>query len=391
MNIGLTDVDLLRADLDDAASLFTIRIVAVTPPSPEPLSVTAAVLATIASALDTGVILIDSDDVLLANEAALALRVVWRAELTSPTLRQLARDARQSGHRLMRDIELPWGASSRAVHVVAAPVPDSTQVALLLTDLQEARRLEAVRRDFVANVSHELKNPVGAILLLAEALRDAAEDSEARTHFTNRLLHEAARMSRLVRELLDLSRIQGGEPLPTLESVAVTDVIADAVEPLRVRADAAGIRLDVGAVDHLVVLGERRQLATALTNLIENAIAYSSRGARVGIGAACRTPEGDSAPQVEISVSDEGVGIAEEDQQRVFERFYRVDAARSRATGGTGLGLAIVKHIMNNHGGRVSVWSRLGVGSTFTLHLPEASRREPEAKVAHSSSRKRDA
>lgn len=341
--------------------------------SPEPPSATAAVLATVAAALETGAILLDDDEVLLANEAAVALRVVWGNELTSRILHQLAREARRRGARVTQDVDLPWGASFRAVHVVAAPVPGSTQVVLLLSDLQEVRRLEAVRRDFVANVSHELKTPIGAILLLAEALRDATDDPEAIAHFTDRLLHEAERMSRLVKDLLDLSRLQGGEPLPPLGEVRVADVIADAAEPLQVRADAAGIKLDVGSADGLVVLGDRRQLATALTNLIENAIAYSSSGAHVGIGARLKVDD-DGTRTIEISVSDQGVGITQDDQERVFERFYRVDAARSRATGGTGLGLAIVKHIMNNHGGSVSLWSRVNVGSTFTLHLLEAPR-----------------
>jgi len=357
--------------LEAASGVPTITGVRSNPAEPAPASEAAAVLATVASTLETGVILLDDDDVLLANEAAIALRVVWSKELTSRALSRIAREARREGVRITRDVDLPWGASSRAVHAVAAPVPGTAHVVLLLTDLQEARRLEAVRRDFIANVSHELKTPIGAMLLLAEALRDAADDPVALKHFTDRLLHEAGRMSRLVQELLDLSRLQGGEPLPGLEPVQVADIIADAADPLQVRAEAAGIELEIGATEGLSVLGDQRQLVTALTNLIENAIAYSSAGAKVGIGAR-RQLDDAGTETVEISVSDEGVGIEKADQERVFERFYRVDTARSRATGGTGLGLAIVKHIMNNHGGRVTVWSRIGVGSTFTLHLPTA-------------------
>jgi len=174
-----------------------------------------------------------------------------------------------------------------------------------------------------------------------------------------------------VQELLDLSRLQGGEPLPSLAAILVRDIVADAAEPLQVRAAAAGIRLDIADSGDLAVLGDRRQLVTALTNLIENAIAYSPRGSKVGIGAR-RDVDEDGAEMATVSVSDEGVGIADADQERVFERFYRVDTARSRATGGTGLGLAIVKHVMANHGGRVTLWSRVGVGSTFTLHVPAA-------------------
>jgi len=360
-----------RRRLEAASGVPTITGVRSNPAEPAPASEAAAVLATVASTLETGVILLDDDDVLLANEAAIALRVVWSKELTSRALSRIAREARREGVRITRDVDLPWGASSRAVHAVAAPVPGTAHVVLLLTDLQEARRLEAVRRDFIANVSHELKTPIGAMLLLAEALRDAADDPVALKHFTDRLLHEAGRMSRLVQELLDLSRLQGGEPLPGLEPVQVADIIADAADPLQVRAEAAGIELEIGATEGLSVLGDQRQLVTALTNLIENAIAYSSAGAKVGIGARRQLDEAGTET-VEISVSDEGVGIEKADQERVFERFYRVDTARSRATGGTGLGLAIVKHIMNNHGGRVTVWSRIGVGSTFTLHLPTA-------------------
>ncbi len=325
-------------------------------------------LATVAAALENGVVLLDDDRLLLANGAAAALRVVRDGELTSRALLRIAREARRSGVRVTRDIELPWGAASRAVHVVAAPVPDTSQVVVLLTDLEEPRRVEAVRRDFIANVSHELKTPVGAMLLLAEAMRDATGDPGAIKQFSERMVHEATRMARLVKELLDLSRLQGGEPLPQMGAVRVADLITEAVEPLHLGASAAGIQLEVGDTGRLSVWGERRQLVTALTNLIENAIAYSHRGSRVGVGAWQRVEEG--ATMVEIAVSDEGVGIDKVDQERVFERFYRVDAARSRATGGTGLGLAIVKHIANNHGGRVSVWSRSGVGSTFTLHLP---------------------
>jgi two-component system, OmpR family, sensor histidine kinase SenX3 len=354
--------------LELVAGVPTIASVRSNPPDATPTSETAAVLATVAATLETGVILLDDDDVLLANDAAIALRVVWGHELTSRILSRIAREARREGTRITRDVDLPWGASSRAVHAVAAPVPGTVHVVLLLSDLQEARRLEAVRRDFIANVSHELKTPIGAMLLLAEAMRDATDDPVATKHFTDRLLHEAGRMSRLVQELLDLSRLQGGEPLPTMEPVRVSDIIADAADPLQVRAEAAGIDLEIGDADGLLVLGDRRQLVTALTNLIENAIAYSSQGARVGIGA--RHHVDDDGATVEIAISDEGVGIEKADQERVFERFYRVDTARSRATGGTGLGLAIVKHIMNNHGGRVSLWSRAGVGSTFTLHLP---------------------
>ena len=365
MNSGPTSAQ----GLAPSPPILTIADVRSSSAQPGPASEIAAVLSTVAAALESGVILLDDEEVVLANDAAHALRVVAFNRLTAKPLLRLARDARATGDRLTRDVDLPWGASSRAVHAVAAPVPDSARVVLLLTDLQEARRLEAVRRDFVANVSHELKTPIGAMLLLAEALNDAADDPEATKQFAERILHEAGRMSRLVKELLDLSRLQGGEPLPSLDVVRVCDIVSDATEPLQVRAAAAGIQLDIGDTFDLAALGDRRQLVTALTNLIENAIAYSPSGSKVGIGAR-RNIDASGAETLAISVTDEGVGIADLDQERVFERFYRVDTARSRATGGTGLGLAIVKHVMANHGGRVTLWSKAGVGSTFTLHVP---------------------
>jgi two-component system sensor histidine kinase SenX3 len=337
------------------------------PPNPQSGEAT-AVLATVAAALDTGAILLDNHEVVLANEAALGMRVVRGTSLTAPLLARLVRAARLDGVRHTEDVELPYGASTRAVRATAAPVPGSDQVVLLLHDLAEARRVDAVRRDFVANVSHELKTPVGALLLLAEAIRDGVDDPVAARRFADRMMHEAGRLARLVQELLELSRVQGGDPLPDPNAVAVGRLVTDAMDRVRLAAVAAGIEVVAADAGDLAVWGDERSLVTALTNLLENAISYSSPATRVGVGARLReTLAGD---EVEIAVSDQGIGIPAGDLQRVFERFYRSDPARSRATGGTGLGLAIVKHIAENHGGRVSVWSSEGVGSTFTLHLP---------------------
>ncbi len=325
-------------------------------------------LATVAAALDTGAVLLDRSEVVVANEAALALRVVHGSSLTSAPLVRLVRQAGRDGERRTEDVELTYGDDLRTIRATAAPVPGSAQVVLLLHDLAEARRVDAVRRDFVANVSHELKTPVGALLLLAEALRDGADDPVAARRFSERIAHEAGRLARLVQELLDLSRLQGGDPPPARTRVPVNLLIADAVDRVRLAAAAAGIELVAADAGDLEVWGDAPSLVTALTNLLDNAIAYSPSGAKVGLGARLRT--GELTAEVEIAVSDEGIGISAADQERIFERFYRVDPARSRATGGTGLGLAIVKHVAGNHGGRVSVWSSQGVGSTFTLHLP---------------------
>lgn len=324
----------------------------------------AAVLATVAAALDTAAVLLDGHEVVLANDAALALRVVRGRTLTSPVLARLVRDARRSGSRVRLDVELPWGAVTRPVQATAAAVPDTDQAVVLLEDLADRRRVEAVRRDFVANVSHELKTPLGGLLLLAESVRDAAYEPGAARPFAERMIVEVTRLSRLVQELIELSRLQGADPLPHPDRVPVARLIEQAVERVRFTAESADVELTVAADQALAVWGDERSLVTALTNLLDNAIAYSPPGRRVGVGARERDEE------VEVAVSDEGVGIPSDELERIFERFYRTDPARSRTTGGSGLGLAIVKHVAENNGGRVTVWSSAGIGSTFTLHLP---------------------
>ena len=231
-------------------------------------------------------------------------------------------------------------------------------------DESEAVRLEATRRDFVANVSHELKTPVGAMALLAEAVLDAADDPEAVRRFTGKILHEATRLGTLVTELIALSRLQGAERLPELNAVEVDAVVRDALSRSQLAQESTGIDIATDPDSCLLVEGDRTLLVTALANLLENAVAYSPPGSPVSIS---RRQVGGF---VEIAVTDRGIGIPEDEQQRVFERFYRLDKARSRATGGTGLGLAIVKHVAANHGGEVKLWSRPGTGSTFTLRIP---------------------
>ena len=314
------------------------------------------------------VVLDPADEVVLANPAARQMGVVRGGRVVVDDLRQLARAARRDGEarHAVVDTRGRLGREPIAVSARVAPLVDSGYVALLLDDLTENRRLEAVRRDFVANVSHELKTPVGALTLLAEAVQDAADDPEAIRRFAGRMQHEGTRLGRLVAELIELSRLQGAEPLPSPAVVDVDQIVAEAVDRTRLAAESAGIIVVSGGQGRLAVRGNEAQLVTALVNLVDNAIAYSPEGTRVAVGT--RRRDG----YVEISVSDQGIGIAERDLERVFERFYRSDPARSRATGGTGLGLAIVKHIATNHGGGVSVWSVEGSGSTFTLRLPVA-------------------
>ncbi len=328
----------------------------------------AAVLETVAAALESGVVLLDGYDVILVNDAAAALRVVRGTTLSFAPLARLVRQARLTGERIESDLELSWGAGWRPISATVAPVPGTERVVLLLRDLTEARRVEAVRRDFVASVSHELKTPVGGLLLLAEAVRDGVDDPEAARRFAQRMVHEAERLSELIRDLLDLSRLQGGEPLPEPVAVQVCRLIRDGVDRVRVTADAAGIDIVVGECAGLEIWGDPRSLLTAVVNLLDNALTYSARGTRIAVGARATRYEG--ADEVEISVADQGIGISSDDLDRVFERFYRADPARSRSTGGTGLGLSIVKHVVENCGGRVAVWSQAGMGSTFTMQLP---------------------
>ncbi|HVF03254.1 MAG TPA: ATP-binding protein [Frankiaceae bacterium] len=318
----------------------------------------------VAAALDallTAVVLVDADEnVVWSNPAAAALPVATDGRL-APALAGLARSARRAGAAVVDDVELP----GRAVQVVATATRD--HVALLLDDTTDARRVDAVRKDFVANVSHELKTPVGALSLLAEAIHDCGDDPDAVRRFADRMLVESRRLSRLVQELIDLSRLEGAEPRRN-EPVLARDFLDEAVDRTRLAAAAADIEVVVNVTDPaLAVLGDGAQLTTAVANLIDNAVAYSPTGTRVGVTARRRGHD------VEVAVTDQGIGIGAADRARVFERFYRVDPARSRETGGTGLGLAIVKHIATSHGGRVEVWSVEGTGSTFTITLPAAA------------------
>jgi len=333
--------------------------------APLPPTLARRVLEVMASA---AVVLDPADEVVLANPAARRMGVVRGGRVVVEDLRRLARAARRDGEarHAVVDTRGRLGREPIAVSARVAPLVESGYVALLLDDLTETRRLEAVRRDFVANVSHELKTPVGALTLLAEAVQDAADDPEAIRRFAGRMQHEGTRLGRLVAELIELSRLQGAEPLQSPAVVDVDEVVAEALDRTRLAAESAGIIVVSGGQGRLTVRGNEAQLVTALVNLVDNAIAYSPEGTRIAVGT--RRRDG----YVEISVSDQGIGIAERDLERVFERFYRSDPARSRATGGTGLGLAIVKHIATNHGGGVSVWSVEGSGSTFTLRLPAA-------------------
>jgi two-component system sensor histidine kinase SenX3 len=350
------------------------------PPAESPLS-RSKLPALVVEALGEGVVVVDrGDTVLLANPAARALGALVDDRLSCEELRMMAYDALDSSDVRQGTIELHRGFLSREVvnvGVAAVPIRQSGSsrvlaVALLLSDLTESHRLEAVRRDFVANVSHELKTPVGALTLLAEAVQEAADDPDQVARFADRMQHESQRLGRLVGELIALSRVQGADALPDMEPVLVEDIIDEAMDRTRLAANKVGITLMSTVTAGLEVLGSEDQLISAVENLVENAVSYSPDGTKVVLTGRAVENAGDVPGHswVEIAVTDQGMGIAEDDLDRIFERFYRVDPARSRATGGTGLGLSIVKHVVTNHGGSVDAWSSEGSGSTFTIRLP---------------------
>ncbi|GAB2993489.1 ATP-binding protein [Streptomyces pseudoechinosporeus] len=340
----------------------------------------------------SAVVLDEADAVVKASSAAYALGLVRGGKLAVEPMLQMARDTRRDGEIRQVELDLPRRGTGRgealAVSARVAPL-GSRLVLLLVEDLTEARRIEAVRRDFVANVSHELKTPVGALSLLSEAVMGASDDPEAVERFAGRMQIEATRLTNLVQELIDLSRVQNDDPLEDAEPVRVDELVAEAIDRCRHQAGTKQITMAAnvgggpvgtseeggggrraGGTADLQIWGNRGQLAAALGNLVENAVNYSPARTRVGIAARrVPAPGGD---HIEVAVTDQGIGISEKDRERIFERFYRVDPARSRHTGGTGLGLAIVKHVAASHGGEVTVWSSEGQGSTFTLRLPEA-------------------
>ncbi|GAA2721160.1 sensor histidine kinase [Actinocorallia aurantiaca] len=335
-------------------------------PPPDPSSALPKGLAAVLSVLPFSVVVVDLEDrVRRASPAARALGMVKGDRLMVDELMALARLVRRDGE--IRETELQLGPNrhdARWFSVRVAPLGVQGLVLVLAEDLTELRRVESIRRDFSANVSHELKTPVGALLLLAETVEAAAEDEEAVRRFAGRMQIEAARLSSLVQDLITLSHVQGDEPLAEEKPVSLDAVVAESVDRARTAAEGKGTELVVTGVADLWVRGDQELLATALKNLIDNAISYSPERTRVSVET--RLMEGCA----ELSVTDQGIGIPERELERIFERFYRVDPARSRETGGTGLGLAIVKHVATKHGGEVTVWSKEGSGSTFGLRLP---------------------
>ena len=318
----------------------------------------------------TGIAVINrTGNVMLSNARAHDMSIVHDGSV-NPRVLEAAKEVLEQQEEHVLDLDLPQrttGSRIRNVRALVAPLTltDNSYAIVYGSDESENVRMENARRDFVANVSHELKTPVGGMALLAEALLQDPTEPEMVEYFGNKLQKEAHRMGEMITDLISLSKLQGAEALPDMAPVRVDDIVDDAVARNLVAAENHGIELNRGQRLGLRVMGERAMLTVAVSNLITNAINYSPSGQPVSV-----TQRLVRDNVVLIRVTDRGIGIAPEDQKRVFERFYRVDKARSRSTGGTGLGLAIVKHVVANHGGTIRLWSRPGTGSTFTIELP---------------------
>lgn len=320
--------------------------------------------------LESESLLVLPGEVLLHQSEDLAnFGIVRDGRIISEDLIALIRVVRRTNEIHRGSIEVargPIGEGKRELKVSVAPLTEDGLILALISDESEARRIDQVRRDFVANVSHELKTPIGALGLLSEAILGAKNQPDEVVRFATKMQSEAKRLTDLVQEIIDLSRLQSSDPLQRAFPVETSEVIREAINQAQISAESRGIFVETGLLENTTVIGDRDQLIAAIHNLVENAINYSPENTRVSVTSKIN---GDI---IEILISDQGIGIPDSEQGRIFERFYRVDPARSRATGGTGLGLSIVKHVAINHGGQVKVWSQEGVGSTFTLLLPIA-------------------
>jgi len=320
------------------------------------------------SQLDQDAMLIAPGEVVrFATDGVETLNLLREGRINSPELVALIRVVRRTHQRHIGKIEIPRGPigeGMRELTVRAIYLEDVDNIVVLLSDESEAERVHEVRRDFVANISHELKTPIGALSLLSEAVLSAADEPESVVKFATRMQLEAKRLTDLVQEIINLSRLQDSDPLQVATENSVAELINEAVDLVKTTSEAKGISVSAKDIPEVLVLGDCEQLIMAINNLLENAINYSPENTKVSVSVTI------NEEIVEIVVADQGIGIPEEAQDRIFERFYRVDPARSRETGGTGLGLSIVKHVASNHGGDVKVWSSPNVGSSFALRLP---------------------
>lgn len=318
----------------------------------------------------TGITVVDrSGEVILSNARAHEMAIVHDRTI-NPEVWEVGKEVFEDLETRTLDLTMSRRSTGNRVSNVQALVKpltlvDNYFIIVYGTDESENVRMESARRDFVANVSHELKTPVGGMSLLAEALLQDPDDPEMVTYFGEKLVKESQRMANMISELISLSKLQGAEALPEMVPVKVDDIIDEAITRNQVSADNLGIELTRSERTGVLVKGDRSMLVMAVSNLISNAVNYSPQSQPVSI-----TQKVARESVILIRVTDRGIGIEPENQKRVFERFFRVDKARSRSTGGTGLGLAIVKHVVANHSGNIKLWSRPGTGSTFTIELP---------------------
>mgnify|MGYP000052707922 CR=1 FL=1 len=313
------------------------------------------------------VIWVDGDNkIKYASEVALNLNIAREDKIQIEALETLISMARKIDEPLIKKVKAkrPLGIAKLNLDTWVMRL-ERGEVLLWAQNNSVVSRVETMRRDFVANISHELKTPVGALSLLAEAIEESGKDSESIQKFAKRIGPETKRLTNVIRDIIDLSQVQSDDPLASANPVEVDRVINDAVDAVQLLADLNNVEIAQVNEPDVKIVGDEYQLVMAIRNLLTNAITFSPASSRITVGAKLK----DGV--VEITVSDQGIGISLENQSRIFERFYRVDPARSRSTGGTGLGLAIVKHVCENHGGEVSVWSVPGQGSTFTMKFPQ--------------------
>lgn len=326
--------------------------------------------------LDGMVFIVDrSLNVKVATQEAQSRALVALKKIQSPELSKLAEKAFSKGDRSLEDVDLARPLGDGVFTVSAHATPFRKQFVIVsVVDRGEYQRIDDIRREFVANVSHELKTPIASISLLAEALQESAEDPQTVKKFAATLSGEASRLAEMTRDIIELSHLQAEGALADFTPVSVGELVKKAIEQNSVVATSRKIKIVTGGDLDAFVYGDAERLVIALSNLVANAVNYSSDGSQVGIGALSR------GSYVEIAVTDQGIGMSQEDTERIFERFYRTDQARSRSTGGSGLGLSIVKHIISHHGGDIRVWSSPGKGSTFTIRVPEAPSRKKAKK-----------
>lgn len=334
---------------------------------PKPRILPAMLMTTLSQLENEAIVLANGEVPIYVSTGIDKIGLLKDGKIQSPELLATVRVVRRTHAKQVGQIEIPRGPIGEGRHeltVNVIPLTENDLVLVLVSDESESQRVHEVRRDFVANISHELKTPIGALSILSEAVLGAKNDPDAVEKFATRMQSESKRLTDLVQEIINLSRLQDSDPLSVPSVLNVQELINEAIDQSQVTADGRHIAVTHNDIKDGFILGDREQLLMAIQNLIENAINYSPEGTKVTV-----TSKVENGI-IDISITDQGIGIPESDLDRIFERFYRVDPARSRLTGGTGLGLSIVKHVALKHGGEVKVWSVENVGSTFSLRLP---------------------